>query len=172
MAKLEALLAQGLDGATCLVQCLPGTLRGMLNDHPGLGRLVAFQLAVGRLELDGGLYACNDTVGIALAVLLDFMPEFEIKDPVPFVPRPAPNGTELAVKEASRTISRLLGTVSDVSSIARNVEGIREDLGHRLRAAGASLSSGWLSRTDKTPLNGEIGPARWFDWILLPISMA
>lgn len=100
-----------------------------------------------------------------MAVLLDFSPEVEIKEPELFVPRPAPNGTELAVKEASRSISRMLGAVSDVSAIARNVEDVREDLGHRLRAAGASLSSGWLSRADKTPLNGEIGPARWFDWV-------
>ena len=42
-----------------------------------------------------------------MAVILDFSPDVVIEPPAPWTPRPAPNGTELAVKEVSRSISRL-----------------------------------------------------------------
>ena len=105
-----------------------------------------------------------------MAVILDFTPDVEILEPEPWMARPAPNGTELAVREISRTISQFLGGLGDVSELIGDIEDIRDDWTHRLRAAAASLSSGWLTQTGKTPLNGEIGPARWFDWIELPLA--
>jgi WS/DGAT/MGAT family acyltransferase len=35
---------------------------------------------------------------------------------------------------------------------------------------GASLSSGWLTQTGKTSLNGPIGGSRSFDWLQLPLA--
>ncbi|MGI9529884.1 MAG: WS/DGAT/MGAT family O-acyltransferase [Acidimicrobiia bacterium] len=105
-----------------------------------------------------------------MAVILDFMPDVEIVEPEPWIARPAPNGTELAVREISRTISRFLGGLGDISELIGDIDHIRTDWTHRLRAAGASLSSGWLTQTGKTPLNGDIGPARWFDWLELPLD--
>lgn len=105
-----------------------------------------------------------------MAVLLDFSPEFEITPAEEWEPRPAPNGTELAVKEISRSVSRLIASVSDVSQIGASFGEIVDDWRHRLKAVGASLSSGWLVPTDVTPLNGHIGPARRFDWAELPLA--
>ena len=105
-----------------------------------------------------------------MAEILDFTPDVEIVEPEPWEARPAPNGTELAVREISRTVSRFIGGLGDLSELIGDIEDIRDDWTHRLRAAGASLSSGWLTQTGKTPLNGEIGPARWFDWIELPLD--
>jgi WS/DGAT/MGAT family acyltransferase len=102
-----------------------------------------------------------------MAVLLDFSPDFEITEPIPWTPRPAPNGTELIVREVSRTISSvisgILGAPSDMGEWVTNWS-------ERAKAAGASLSSGWLTQTDKTSLNGPISGARTFDWLQMPLA--
>ena len=105
-----------------------------------------------------------------MAVILDFTPDVAIEPAEPWTARPAPNGTELAVKEISRTISRFLGSFGDVGTIVGDIEAVRDDWMHRLRAMGSSLASGWLTPTGKTPLNGAIGPARWFDWLEMPLD--
>jgi len=102
-----------------------------------------------------------------MAVLLDFSPEFEIKEPKPWVARPAPNGTELVVREASRTITSL---VSGILKAPSEIGVWTASWSEKAKAAGASLSSGWLTQTDKTSLNGPIGGARMFDWIQLPLE--
>lgn len=102
-----------------------------------------------------------------MAVLLDFTPEFEIKEPKPWVARPAPNGTELVVREASRTITSL---VSGILKAPSEIGVWTAAWSEKAKAAGASLSSGWLTQTDKTSLNGPIGGARMFDWIQLPLE--
>lgn len=105
-----------------------------------------------------------------MAVILDFTPDVTLVDPKPWKPRPAPNGTELAVREVSRSISSFVAGLSDVSKLMTGVGDVAEDWRRRLKAASASLSSGWLTPTDKTPLNGDIGPARMFDWLELPLA--
>jgi WS/DGAT/MGAT family acyltransferase len=102
-----------------------------------------------------------------MAVLLDFSPDFEITEPIPWKARPAPNGTELIVREVSRTISSVLsGILSAPSEIGEWTTNWSE----RAKAAGASLSSGWLTQTDKTTLNGSISGARAFDWLQMPLA--
>ncbi|MGI9585890.1 MAG: WS/DGAT/MGAT family O-acyltransferase [Acidimicrobiia bacterium] len=105
-----------------------------------------------------------------MAVILDFQPDVAIEDPAPWTPRPAPNGTELAVREISHTVSRLLSGIGDLSSIVGEIEDVSSEWSRRLRAVGASLSSGWLTQTGKTPLNGSVGPSRWFDWVDVPLA--
>ena len=105
-----------------------------------------------------------------MAVILDFTPDISIDAPVPWTARPAPNGTELAVREVSRAISELIGRVGHASAILDDLEDIRDDWFHRFQAMGASLASGWLTQTGRTPLNGDIGPSRWFDWTEFPLD--
>ncbi|GMR01981.1 MAG: wax ester/triacylglycerol synthase family O-acyltransferase [Acidimicrobiia bacterium] len=102
-----------------------------------------------------------------MAVLLDFAPEFELTEPKPWTARPAPNGTELAVREISRSISSLLAGIVKAPT---EIGSWTSSWSDRARAAGASLSSGWLSQTDKTSLNGPIGGSRTFDWLQLPLA--
>jgi diacylglycerol O-acyltransferase len=130
-------------------------------------------LANGGFALVGKIHHCmiDGVSGIDLmAVILDFTPDVHIEGMEPWQPRPAPNGTELAVKEISRAISGVLAGLGSFSSLHLDIDGMRSDLAHRLRAVGASLSSGWLTPTGKTPLNGDIGPSRWFDWLELPLD--
>lgn len=102
-----------------------------------------------------------------MAVLLDFTVEFEIAEPKAWSARSAPNGTELAVREVSRAISGVLaGILKAPSEIGNWTTSWTE----RARATGASLSSGWLSQTARTSLNGPIGGSRAFDWLQIPLS--
>jgi WS/DGAT/MGAT family acyltransferase len=105
-----------------------------------------------------------------MAVILDFTPEVTLVEPKPWKARPAPNGTELAVREISRSLSSFVASLSDLSQLVTGVGDVTQDWKRRLRAASASLASGWLTPTDKTPLNGDIGPARMFDWLELPLA--
>jgi diacylglycerol O-acyltransferase / wax synthase len=105
-----------------------------------------------------------------MAVILDFTPEVDIEPAPPWTPRPAPNGTELAVKEISRAISRAISGVGDLSNLIGDFTEVAENWTRRFKAMGASLSSGWLTQTGKTPLNGHIGPSRSFDWVAIPLD--
>jgi diacylglycerol O-acyltransferase len=102
-----------------------------------------------------------------MAVLLDFSPDFEIVEPKPWEARPAPNGTELIVREVSHSISAV------IAGILRSPAEVAEwttSWSDRAKAAAASLSSGWLTQTARTSLNGSISGARTFDWLKLPLS--
>ena len=130
-------------------------------------------LASGGFALVGKVHHCmiDGISGVDLmSVILDFTPAVEIRDAEPWEPRPAPNGTELAVKEISRSISRFVGGLTDLSGLVADVGAVRDDVSHRLRAVAASLGSGWLTSTGRTPLNGSIGPSRFFDWLDLPLD--
>ena len=105
-----------------------------------------------------------------MSVILGFTPETTIAPIEPWTPRPAPNGTELAVKEISRAVSRVVSGLTDLSALVADAGAVRDDWTHRLKAVAASLGSGWLSPTGRTPLNGDIGPSRYFDWMELPLE--
>jgi len=159
-------------GSTPQLKDLAGRLMSQQLDRskPLWELYVVEGLADGGFALTAKIHHCmiDGVSGIDLmAVLLDFTPEFELKEPEPWTARPAPNGTELAVREISRSISSLLaGILKAPSEIGVWTAGWSE----RVAAAGASLSSGWLSQTDKTSLNGPIGGSRAFDWMQLPLS--
>ena len=105
-----------------------------------------------------------------MAVILSFTPDFEIIEPKPWTPRPAPNGTELAVRELSRSISSIVANIMDISRVREEISDLTGDWSHKAKAAVASLSSGWLTPTDRSPLNGAIGPTRSFDWTSIPLE--
>jgi diacylglycerol O-acyltransferase len=105
-----------------------------------------------------------------MAAILDFTPDVEIVEPKPWTPRPAPNGTELAVREISRSISAIVANLANISRVREELGDLTGDWAHKIKATVASLSSGWLTPTDKSPLNGDIGPTRLFDWTSLPLQ--
>lgn len=105
-----------------------------------------------------------------MAVLMSLVPSTEILPSPVHEPRPAPNGTELLVRETTRRISETVGSVQSIQKVFGNATGLVESLGGRLQAVGASLASGWLIPTGKTPINGDIGPGRRFDWVNIPLD--
>jgi WS/DGAT/MGAT family acyltransferase len=105
-----------------------------------------------------------------MAVILDFTDKVEHVEPAPWVARPAPNGTELAVREIARSVSSLLAGLTHLSDLRGGMSDRVDSLKHRVEASLASLGSGWLTPTGKTPLNGPIGPGRSFEWLELPLD--
>ncbi|KAA3640675.1 MAG: wax ester/triacylglycerol synthase family O-acyltransferase [Armatimonadetes bacterium] len=104
-----------------------------------------------------------------MAVILDFSDTVEISEAAPWKARPAPNGTELAVREVARSISSFVASLSDLTGLSTEIGATVEEWKHKLRASFASLSSGWLTPTGRTALNGPIGPGRSFEWLDLPL---
>lgn len=105
-----------------------------------------------------------------MAVILDFSDSVERVDPVPWTPRPAPNGTELAVREIARSVSSLIANLGHISELRGGLGDRLDGWKHRVEASLASLGSGWLTPTGRTPLNGPIGPGRLFEWLELPLD--
>ena len=105
-----------------------------------------------------------------MAVLLNLAPSNEISEPVPYVARPEPSGSELLVRETARRTGRALRAMSSVRQLTDDASEIVRDGLHRTRAAGYSLASGWLTSASDTPLNGVVGPNRLFGTLVTPLS--
>ncbi|MCP5056162.1 MAG: wax ester/triacylglycerol synthase family O-acyltransferase [bacterium] len=102
-------------------------------------------------------------------VLMQGSPEFEILDAPPFVPRPAPSGTELFQDEMLRRLSLPLDLVRGVRNLWQEVGEQRRDVLNRLRAAATTLGT-TLRPVSSTPLNRQIGPHRRFDWHTMELA--
>jgi WS/DGAT/MGAT family acyltransferase len=105
-----------------------------------------------------------------MAVLLNVAPTDEVEDTPAWEARPAPNGTELLVRETSRRVASILSGLSNVRALPGGITGMTSEIQRRARAVGASLTSGWLVPTGKTPINGTVGPNRRFDWVELDLD--
>ncbi|MDX1449905.1 MAG: WS/DGAT domain-containing protein, partial [Acidimicrobiia bacterium] len=103
-------------------------------------------------------------------ILLNIVPTSEIEDIPPWSPRPAPEGTELAVADLARTAGTLVRGVTSATELARSGKDAVGWVAKRALALTSSLRSGWLRPADQTPLNGEIGPNRRFDWIEIELA--
>jgi WS/DGAT/MGAT family acyltransferase len=105
-----------------------------------------------------------------MAVLLNMVPTDELESGPPFEPRTVPNGTELVVRETTRRITETAAKILGVRGMLSDAARIGSDTAHRVRAMAASLSSGWLTPTGRSPINGPVGPNRRFDWLNVPLD--
>jgi WS/DGAT/MGAT family acyltransferase len=105
-----------------------------------------------------------------MAVLLNMVPTEELESGPAYEPRTAPNGTELVVRETTRRITETTAKILGVRGIVGDAARIGAETVHRVRAMAASLSSGWLVPTGRSPLNGPVGPNRRFDWLDVPLD--
>ena len=106
-----------------------------------------------------------------MAVLLSLAPSEDISEPRPFLARPAPSGSELLIRETARRAGRALKAARSLRQFADDAAEIANDGLHRVRAAGYSLASGWMTKASDTPLNGEVGPNRLFGTLVTPLAM-
>lgn len=107
-----------------------------------------------------------------MTVLLSMTPDDHVDEPRPYVPRPAPNGTELIVREAARRTGRALSTMRSLTGVRADVQAVVTQATRRVRAAGHSLTSGWLTMASDTPLNGKVGPNRRFATLEIDLGEA
>jgi WS/DGAT/MGAT family acyltransferase len=105
-----------------------------------------------------------------MAVLLNLAPSDEVREPKPYLPRPAPSGSELLIRETARRTGRVLRAARSVRQLSDDALEIAGDGLHRVRAAAYSLASGWLTKASDTPLNGDVGPNRLVGTLSTPLS--
>jgi diacylglycerol O-acyltransferase / wax synthase len=103
-------------------------------------------------------------------ILLNVVPTSEIEEQDTWVPRPAPNPTQLAVAEAARLTGRLVDRLSHLSEAVRDGVALTDRTLDKSTAAVSSLRSGWLRAADRTPINPDIGLNRRFDWTETPLD--
>jgi WS/DGAT/MGAT family acyltransferase len=126
----------------------------------------------GRFATVGRTHHClvDGAGGMALAQsLFSASPEFSIHEPPRYVPRPHPSKGELRRDEWSRLLGLPLRAVGGLREFARGTEDIPGELVERARAL-ARLAGYKVIPTSDTPLNGEVGPHRVFDWMKLPLE--
>ncbi|MDH3462077.1 MAG: wax ester/triacylglycerol synthase family O-acyltransferase [Acidimicrobiia bacterium] len=103
-------------------------------------------------------------------ILLNVVPTAEIEEAPEWEPRPAPTSRQLAVAEAARATRRLIDRLGNLSETVKEGKDIADRTLDKSAAALSSLKSGWLTTSDRTPLNPEIGPNRRFDWTSIPLD--
>jgi diacylglycerol O-acyltransferase len=97
-----------------------------------------------------------------LSGLMGPNPDHVAKAPARWIPRPAPSPRRMLMDEIGRRVSAPL-------SLLRGREHLPGGLGDAARGLGETLSAG-LSQASPTPLNGDMGPHRRFDWTSLELD--
>jgi WS/DGAT/MGAT family acyltransferase len=87
-----------------------------------------------------------------------------VREPRPWIPRPAPSARDVVLGELSRRVGKGIEAASSLGGALRHpgdaLGSFRDALGGIGEALGASMH-----QTSPTPLNIEIGPHRRFDWL-------
>ena len=101
-------------------------------------------------------------------ILLSPSPRAECAEPLPYMPRPAPSRLELIRDALAGAARRPVGLVrrllegdpegGEPVGLDRRVRAIQEMIGYALRPA------------SETPINGELGPHRRFEWLTMPLD--
>jgi len=102
-------------------------------------------------------------------IMLSPSPRTNIDEPAQFTPRPLPTRFELAYEE----LLRGAGRVAQLAGALGRLPAQRKSLAQEARKRAASLQQ--LARyalkpASATPLNGEVGPHRQFDWLTMPLE--
>src|SRR5262249_49722651 len=104
-----------------------------------------------------------------LKILLSPSEAQEVHEVPQFIPRPSPSGVELLRNEAMRWASLPLEAARGLGSVVTAAQDTRRELLTRGRAVAETLGASFRPAAP-TPLNGEIGPHRRFDWLVMNLS--
>lgn len=102
-------------------------------------------------------------------ILMSPTPQHEVGEPRPFMPRPAPSATELALDAAKRLALSPIEMVGRLGAFARGASDVGSEIGARVRAVGELVRAS-LAPSSETPINGNLGPHRRADWLTLPLD--
>ncbi|MFP6664344.1 MAG: wax ester/triacylglycerol synthase family O-acyltransferase [Deltaproteobacteria bacterium] len=112
----------------------------------------------------------DGSAGADLAhILLSPSPEHRPAPPRAYVPRPEPSSFELFRDSVIDRAMLPLQAIRNIRNLARETEDLRGEIGIRLQAL--RELAGWVVKgADDSPINGELGPHRRFDWLTTPLS--
>ncbi len=96
-------------------------------------------------------------------------PEVVLHEAPPYVPRPAPTSRELLTDSWSRRLGAPLRAARGLSQFRQATENMSEELAIRASAIRASLSV-QTRPASETPINGQLGPHRSFEWLRMPLE--
>jgi diacylglycerol O-acyltransferase len=128
-------------------------------------------LSGGRFALISKVHHCmiDGVSGVdMLKILLSPFEESEVHEVPQFIPRPTPSGVELLRDEAAHWARLPFDAARGVGNLLSAAQDTQRDLATRTRAVAETLGASFHSAS-ATPLNGEIGPHRRFDWLTMSI---
>lgn len=148
------------------------TTRALDRTRPLWEMWIIEGLAGDRFAIVNKIHHCmiDGAAGAGVAqILMSPTPEHEVGEPRPFMPRPAPSATELAVDAAKRALLSPVEVIGSLGSFARKSPDLGGEMGTRTRAI-VDLARNALMPSSDTPMNGRLGPHRRIDWLTLPLE--
>ncbi len=108
--------------------------------------------------------------GVDLAqIMMSLTPERQSREPLAYIPRPAPTATELLADQFARRVTLPLQIVRGLRAFIDEAESIRDDALVRLNAL-RDLAGYAIRSASATPLNGTLGSHRYLDWLAMDIA--
>lgn len=139
-----------------------------LDRHKPLWELwVVEGLSEDRFAIIAKIHHCmiDGVSGVDLTtILMNVVPDSTIEEAPDWEPRTAPTPTQLAVAETARLTRKVIDGLSNMGDRVKDAQELTERAIDKSIAALSSLRSGWLTTSDRTPLNPDIGPNRRFNW--------
>lgn len=129
-------------------------------------------LSGGRFALISKVHHCmiDGISGVdMLKILLSPFETQDVQETPQFIPRPSPSGIELLRDEAAHWAKLPLEAARGVGSLIAAAQDTQRDLLTRGRAVAETLGASFRTASE-TPLNGEIGPHRRFDWLTMSLG--
>lgn len=127
----------------------------------------------GRFAIVGKIHHCmiDGSSGVDVSMILQSPdPNATTIEPAPeFYPRPAPSNAELMSDAAWLRLQAPFRALGSWRNFRREAEDLGEELRVRAKAI-VDLYSSQMTSASPTPINGEIGPHRVFDWWTVPLS--
>ncbi len=102
-------------------------------------------------------------------ILMSATPEYDLGEPVPYLPRNAPGRAELLFDAAKRLALAPIDALGRLGHFARETPNLGTEVAARVRAL-LDLTGNILTPSSETPLNGPLGPHRRVDWLTLPLD--
>jgi len=125
----------------------------------------------GRFAVISKIHHCmvDGSSGVDLAqILMSLTPDFEIEEAPRYIPRPLPSGSRLLVDEWARRATIPLRVLRGLRAFRRETEDLAGELKIRTRALTGLF--GMYRSASESPVNGDIGPHRRFDWLEMPLE--
>jgi WS/DGAT/MGAT family acyltransferase len=125
-----------------------------------------------RFALINKLHHCmiDGASGVDLSqIMMSPDPHFVPSEGPDYIPRRSPSTRDLLQDDLRRRIGLPFRAVRDLREFARGAEGLRNEIGTRLRAI-RDTGSVMYRAPSETPINGPVGPHRRFDWLTVPLA--